>query len=124
MKLQSPLGAFLKKLRIDLGITQKQMSADIEVTSTFLSTVEAGRKPAPSNVLERISQYYQLSPDQVSKMNSLATAQRKNVRISLEELTDKQRELAIQFAENVHKLDADAIWQITNAVHRCSSYKS
>jgi len=124
MKLQSPLGAFLKKLRIDLGITQKQMSADIEVTSTFLSTVEAGRKPAPSNVLERISQYYQLSPDQVSEMNALATAQRKNVRIPLEDLTDKQRELAIRFAENVHKLDADAIWEITNLVHRCSLYKS
>lgn len=51
----------LKKLRIDLEITQKQMAADLSVSPAYLSAVECGKQKATEILLTRIYNVYDVN---------------------------------------------------------------
>lgn len=47
-------GAIIKKYREQLDITQKKLSDDLDVTSTYLSAIENGRKEPSLALLKKI----------------------------------------------------------------------
>ena len=55
------IGKFLRKLRIDRGEILKDMAEKLDVTVSFLSAVENGRKKMPSSWNARICSLYDLS---------------------------------------------------------------
>ena len=56
----TPFGKAMKILRMDAGISQKEMARDLGVSSTFLSNMEIGRKKINANWVEKISEYFHL----------------------------------------------------------------
>ena len=54
----TPFGKAIKILRMDAGISQKEMAQDLGVSSTFLSNMEIGRKKINANWVEKISEYF------------------------------------------------------------------
>jgi len=56
----TPFGKALRKLRLDLDISLKDMAEKLNVSSSFLSAVETGKKKIPQNFLEKIITNYKL----------------------------------------------------------------
>ena len=58
MTTLTPFGKAMKILRMDAGISQKEMAQDLGVSSTFLSNMEIGRNKINANWVEKISEYF------------------------------------------------------------------
>lgn len=56
----TPFGKALRKLRLDLNISLKDMAEKLNVSSSFLSAVETGKKKIPQNFLKKIITSYKL----------------------------------------------------------------
>ena len=56
----TPFGKAIKILRMDAGISQKEMAQDLGVSSTFLSNMEMGRNKINPDWVEKISEYFHL----------------------------------------------------------------
>src|SRR6185503_12951821 len=54
------LGARLKRLRRDLGITQSRMAEDLGVSPSYLNLLERNQRPVTAQVLLRLAEAYDL----------------------------------------------------------------
>ena len=54
------LGARLKRLRRDLGITQTRMAEDLSVSPSYLNLLERNQRPVTAQVLLRLAEAYDL----------------------------------------------------------------
>lgn len=70
MKL-TEFGKFLRKLRIDNEELLKDMSVKLNVTPSFLSMVETGRRSIPKKWEEEIEKIYSLNLKQKEELISI-----------------------------------------------------
>ena len=54
------LGARLKRLRRDLGLTQTRMAEDLGVSPSYLNLLERNQRPVTAQVLLRLAEAYDL----------------------------------------------------------------
>jgi transcriptional regulator with XRE-family HTH domain len=65
-------GKEIRKLRIERGETMVEMSARVNKSPSFLSAVETGKKPVPSQLVDDITQAYGLAKKQSVQLRDLA----------------------------------------------------
>ena len=70
MKL-TEFGKFLRKLRVDNGELLKDMAIKLNVTLSFLSMVETGRRNIPKKWEEEIEETYSLNLKQKEELISI-----------------------------------------------------
>ena len=70
MKL-TEFGKFSRKLRIDNGELLKDMAIKLNVTPSFLSMVETGRRSIPKKWEEEIEKIYSLSLKQKEELTGI-----------------------------------------------------
>lgn len=58
MKL-TPFGLYVRKLRLDLGLTLKAMADTLGVSSAYLSSIELGDKPLTAKIAEDAVEFFQ-----------------------------------------------------------------
>lgn len=69
----TPFGARIRRLREARGIQLKQMAADLEISSAYLSALEHGHKGLPSPMLVRqICTYFGIIWDEAEALERLA----------------------------------------------------
>src|SRR5678815_5595282 len=54
------VGPSLRRLRRDLGLTQADMAADLEVSASYIALLERNHRPLSAEVLLRLAQTYKL----------------------------------------------------------------
>ena len=106
------LGKFLRKIRIDYGEILKNMADKLEVTSSFLSAVENGKKKMPSSWYNKIIELYKLDDNQVDDFNKAIAKTEESVEISLRKIPDVNKEVAISFARKFQDFNTEDIEQI------------
>ena len=79
----TPIGKFLRKLRIDTGEILKDMAEKLHVSPSFLSAVENGKKKMPSTWNSTICILYQLSADQRAEFTKAIAATEESVTLDL-----------------------------------------
>lgn len=73
-----------KRLRLDLSI--RGMAAELEITPSYLSDIEKGRRNPPDlDMLEKIAKILKLSKDERNTMLDYAGQDRNNVALDLPE---------------------------------------
>ncbi len=97
----TPLGKFLRKLRIDRGEILKDMAAKLNVAISFLSAVETGRKPMPSGWNLIIPREYHLSATDADAFTKAVADTAPMVELRLRELPEESRTLAVEFARRI-----------------------
>lgn len=70
MKL-TEFGKFLRKLRIDNGELLKDMAIKLNVTPSFLSLIETGKRSIPKKLEEEIKETYSLNLEQKEELISI-----------------------------------------------------
>ena len=69
----TPLGARLRQLRDERGVTLKDMAKSLNVSSAYLSALEHGRRGKPTwSLLQRIITYFNVIWDEAEELQRLA----------------------------------------------------
>lgn len=99
------LGRFLRKLRIDEGEILKDMAEKLQITVSFLSAVENGKKRMPSSWNNKICDMYQLSETQRQDFTTAIAETENAIEMNLSGKSLQNRELAISFARKFSDMD-------------------
>jgi transcriptional regulator with XRE-family HTH domain len=108
----SRFGKTVRKLRIDKGITLKEMASLLGKTSAYLSAVETGRKNASSELVEQIAAYFSLLSEETADLKRAAEESRSGITILMAGFSDTQREVAVAFARQFPTLTDEELKQI------------
>jgi len=116
-------GRYVRKLRIDSGFLLKDMADFLNVTSSYLSAVEMGKRKIPEDWAEKISIFFQMDDEAKIKLNSTINESQKDIQINLSASTKQQRDLAFAFARRLDGLDENEIKGIFNVFKKSEEEK-
>jgi len=91
-------GRAVRKLRIDRNETLKEMAVAIQVTPSFLSAIETGRKGVPEDMVGKVVKHFGLSKEGAAELRRLAIMNVQRVEIDTRRATGEDRELVAAFA--------------------------
>lgn len=109
MATLTEFGKELRKLRIDLEVTLKDLAEKLNVTPAYLSSLETGRKPVNPQILDNIKYALNLNTDEMSNLVNAASKTINEVVVRPKDLS--RVELALMFARKVdsNKLDVQKL---------------
>lgn len=112
----TPFGKEVRKVRIDKDMKLSEMADVLDVSPTFLTAVETGRKAIPENLPERISQALKLSKETTQLLRDALELSRAVHKVVVGRgSSDRDREVAALFARQFPDLTEtkkDQIMQI------------
>ena len=106
------IGRFLRKLRIDNGEILKNMADKLNVTVSFLSAVENGKKRMPAGWNQRICELYGLDTQQIQEFTSAIADTEDSLELNFNGVPAGHRELAISFARRFAGFDETQLEKI------------
>ncbi len=102
----TPFGERIRALREAKGVTLKQMAAELEISSAYLSALEHGKRGQPSaQLIRQICAYFCIIWDEAEELERLADLSHPRVTVDTAGLSPKATELANRLAERIHELD-------------------
>ncbi|MBX9634761.1 MAG: helix-turn-helix domain-containing protein [Magnetospirillum sp.] len=106
----TPFGARVRGLREAKGIALKQMAADLNLSSAYVSALEHGNRgrPAPGLVMQ-IAGYFGCIWDEAEELKRLAELSHPRITIDTAGLPPDRTELANRLAESIRDLPDDAV---------------
>lgn len=110
-------GKELRKLRWDNDELLKDMSDRLEVTSSYLSAVEHGKREIPSTWIEKIANFYQLNSAEKATLQNAADMSNSIVKINLQGRSCETINLANAFARRLNDLDQEEIDKILKIIN-------
>lgn len=108
-------GKFCRKIRIDSGELLKDMADKLNVTSSYLSAVETGKRNVPHDWFDKITAQYHLETAQIEELKEAIEGSQLSVKIDLQKASNKDRNLVMSFAREFKELDENEksrIWSI------------
>ncbi|MBN8899748.1 MAG: transcriptional regulator [Rhodospirillales bacterium 69-11] len=106
----TPFGARLRALRAARGITLKQLAAELQVSSAYLSALEHGKRGTPSaGLVHQVNEFFGLIWDDAEDLNRLARLSNPRVVVDTAGLTPEQTALANRLAQAIHRLPPETI---------------
>ena len=93
-------GVALRKKRIERGETLVEMARDLEISPSFLSGIETGRKRVPAKLVERIIRLLDLDLLEANDLRTAAEETGPEIRISLVNRDNEARQVAAMFARH------------------------
>ena len=104
----TPLGARLRAMREERGITLKDMAKSLHVSSAYLSALEHGKRGKPTwTMLQRIIAYFNVIWDEAEELIRLSELSDPKVTIDTGGLAPEATELANRLARDIGKLGRD-----------------
>lgn len=108
-------GEYIRVLRIKHHEVMGDLAKVLGVSSSFLSSVETGRKNVPSAWKNIIAAHYELNPEELHDLENAINLSATQIKVNLVEAKPSQREAALQFARSFNNMDqatAEKIIQI------------
>lgn len=104
----TPLGAKLRALREERGVSLKDMAKALHVSSAYLSALEHGRRGKPTWILlQRIITYFNVIWDEAEDLQRLAELSDPKVSIDTGGLAPEATELANRLARDIKRLSVE-----------------
>lgn len=118
----TPLGAKIRALREERGISLKDMAAALNVSSAYLSALEHGRRGKPTGfLLHRMITFFNVIWDEAEELQRLAEISDPKVTIDTGGLVPEATELSNRLAADIGKLSAEDLRFLHDEVMRRSS---
>ncbi len=113
----TPLGARLRALREERGLTLKDMARSLRVSSAYLSALEHGRRGKPTWILlQRMITYFNVIWDEAEELQRLAELSDPKVTIDTGGLAPEATELANRLAADIRRLEPEDLVFLRNEV--------
>ena len=117
----TPLGAKLRALREERGISLKEMAAALNVSSAYLSALEHGRRGKPTGfLLHRIITFFNVIWDEAEELQRLAEVSDPKITIDTGGLAPEATELTNRLAAGICKLDVEDLRFLRDEIIRRS----
>ena len=100
-------GKFTRKLRIDKNELLIDMSKNLNVTSSFLSAVEVGKRNVPSKWMDILAEKYSLNEQQILELRTAIANSITQVKINLQNKDEQEKNLVLAFARKLDTLDTE-----------------
>ena len=104
-KTMTELGKILKIIRIKRGEILKTMSENLGVTASYLSAVENGKRPMPSEWLEKLEKEYSLDAETMVNLQNAADKLVKSIKLDINKASNEKRDAALVFARSFDSMD-------------------
>jgi transcriptional regulator with XRE-family HTH domain len=115
----TPLGARLRALREERGVTLKDMAKALDVSSAYLSALEHGRRGKPTwFLLQRIIAYFNVIGDEAEELQRLAELSDPKVTVDTGGLAPEATELANRLARDIGRLAPEDLVFLKNELIR------
>jgi transcriptional regulator with XRE-family HTH domain len=115
----TPLGARLRALREERGVTLKEMARALRVSSAYLSALEHGRRGTPTfALLQKMIAYFNVIWDEAEELQRLAEISDPKVAIDTAGLAPEATELANRLARDIDKLAPEDLTFLRNELMR------
>jgi transcriptional regulator with XRE-family HTH domain len=111
-------GRYLRKLRIDHGELIKDMAEKLGVTASYVSAVETGKRNIPANWVDTIAELYNLDFIQKQEFADAASRSAQAVTLHIENVSDRQKDIAVSFAREFGSLDDETISKIHDLLNK------
>lgn len=110
------VGRYLKKLRTEERESLTDMAKKLDVSASFLSAVELGKKSIPDTLVDKIQQIYLLNEAQCMDFFEARSITNSKVEIILDEedANTKRNDVAISFGWKFLDLSEEQISRIKN----------
>ena len=113
-------GIALRKLRLDCGEILKNMADKLEISSSYLSAIEVGKRNIPEDFIGRLSDLYCLEPEKVQKLEDAKLKSQTEIAFGLGDASFSKRETALLFARKFDDLDEDTMGKIRSLIRNLS----
>ena len=118
----TPLGARLRALRAERGITLKQMAAGLKVSSAYLSALEHGHRGTPTwDLMQRIIAYFNIIWDDAEDLIRLSEISDPRITIDTAGMAPEATALANRLARDIGKLSPEDLSQLETEIIRRSA---
>jgi len=115
----TPLGAKLRALREERGVTLKDMAKALNVSSAYLSALEHGKRGKPTwYLLQRIIAYFNVIWDEAEELQRLAELSDPKVTIDTAGLMPEATELTNRLQKEISRLSQEDLAFLRNEVIR------
>lgn len=101
----SNFGKFCRKLRIDRGELLRDMATKLNVTASYLSAVENGKREIPDSWESFLSTNYSLNENERMDLSEAIFKSKKQIKIELENLNNFDKDLVLAFARKLDTLN-------------------
>ena len=115
----TPLGARIRQLREERGISLKQMAAALNVSSAYLSALEHGRRGKPTGfLLHRMIAFFNVIWDEAEDLQRLAEISDPRITIDTGGLAPEATELTNRLAAEIGRLDVEDLRALRDELAR------
>jgi transcriptional regulator with XRE-family HTH domain len=120
----TPLGAKLRQLRNERGISLKEMAGALGVSSAYLSALEHGRRGKPTGfMLHRIIAYFNVIWDDAEELQRLAELSDPRITIDTGGLSPEATDLTNRLARDIGRLSVEDLRAIRDELVRRAGRK-
>ncbi|HEY8576550.1 MAG TPA: helix-turn-helix transcriptional regulator [Devosia sp.] len=120
----TPLGAKIRELREQRGVSLKEMAAALNVSSAYLSALEHGKRGRPTGfLLHRIIAFFNVIWDEAEELQRLADISDPKVTIDTGGLVPEATELSNRLAADIGKLEVEDLRFLHDELVRRSGRK-
>ena len=115
----TPLGARLRAMREQRGLSLKEMAEGLGVSSAYLSALEHGRRGRPTwLMIQRIIAYFNVIWDEAEELERLADLSDPNVTLATAGMNPKATEFANRLAKEIGHLDSEDLVQFLELLRK------
>jgi len=106
-------GKILRKIRIDSGEVLGDMAENLEISSSYLSSIETGSRNVPQNFTDLISERYGLQKSIIKKLRKAEVSNLKEIKLPFnDKISNMRKETAVIFARTFNNIDDDDMEKI------------
>ena len=116
--MMTELAKILKSIRLENGQILKNMSDALNVTSSYLSAVENGKRPMPEEWLGAFKMIYKTDRETLDKIRAAADELRVSIKMNLENASQIKKEAAVVFARSFEEMDDQTAKSIINILQK------
>ncbi len=110
-------GKIVRKEMIDHDENLLSIAKLLGVTTSFVSAVLTGRKSVPDNWVNELSNHYNLKGSKFDEFYDAYCEDKKNIKISVENVPLSQKKLALQFQRKLSSLDEVEVQSILDILN-------
>ena len=116
-------GKLIRKLRIDRGELIKDMAEKLDVTASYVSAVENGKRNIPNSWGDEITKLYGLGEKERLELSEAIIHSAKTVKFSVGKASGGKKETAILFAREFDALDESDANQLSELLQNLLARK-
>ena len=110
-------GKELRRIRLNTSELLKDMAYKLDVTDSYLSAIEHGKREIPAILIKKIMKEYDLNKEDADRLDEAANNSKSSLKIDLQNASIDDKKLANAFARKFNKLnkkDIERVLEILN----------